>query len=337
MSATIGIGKLKFSVFGKGYDDDRGNSGTGIKEGAILNYRASMAEIDATGRYIWLAGDFVPNGMQKIDTYTWTAVSTGNVPLLKYINHPKNVANNLGLVVDMYGGSRTGYLIDLTTNEILNSGEMDYLSYASEDCILIDDTIYLATITQGRGGNIIKTLNIDDFSMTATDTIGRAFVGFTDNTHIYCYYPKEWFYQDNNETMITTSGSWIWDIQRGYFDNICPRGFTRNGKFYLPSHIGDKWVLGEYPQTPAPDLDTPTPSRYFGDFGGYPESMNNGLQIKHSTLRDIGLMCTTSLGAFITDFDDVYKISDTNSMNALAVNDEMAVVSHDNVTEVIMF
>lgn len=340
MSANIPIGKLKFTVFGKGYDDDRGNSGAGTKESAVLNYRALSAEIDATGRYIWVVGDYVPNGMQKIDTYTWTAVSTGDIPHYKNINHPKNVANNIGIVQNNESDSHTIYLFDLTTNEMINSGEMSYYAYVShEDCILVDDTIYLATLTQGRAGNIVRTLNIDDLSMTTTGTIGRSFVGFTDNTHIFGYYPKEWFYQDSNISLLTTSGGWVWDVQQSSFPNIATGGLTRNGKIYLPSLINNKWVLGEYPQTPSPDVNTPSPSRYFGDFGGYPNTLNytEGLTIRYNTTRDIALICTTDVGAFITDFQDLYKISDLGGMRALAVNDEMAVVSHDNVTEVIMF
>ena len=340
MSATIDVGKLKFTIFGKGYDDDRGNSGTGVKEGAVLNYAASMAEIDATGRYIWLVGDFVTNEMQKVDTYTWTAVSTGDVPHYKYINHPKNVANNYGLVIDQYGGSNMGCLFDLTTNEIFNSGEINpNYQVGDEDCILVDDKIKLATLAQGRTTNRIRTLDIDTFDMSVTAEFGRALVGFTDNTHVFGYYPKEWFYQDSNISMLTTSGGWVWDIQQSSFDNIVVNGFTRDGKIYLPSHINGKWVLGEYPQTPAPDVNTPSPTRYFGDFGGYPNALYSGIQIVYNTDRSIALMCTSNIGAFITDFQDIYKISNTNELMALAVNDEMAVVASNSArtTEVIMF
>lgn len=341
MSAIIEVGKLKFSVFGKGYNDDRGNSGSGIKEGEVLNYVSRYAEIDATGRYLWLSGDF---GIKKIDTFTWTEVSTGDVPnWMHYLNHPKNISNNYGFVCDSSSSQETvGYIFDLTTNEIISSGEMTYrpASGALEDCILVDDTLVFATLVQGRASNYIKTLAIDDFAMTQSSGVGRSFVGFTDDTHIFCYYPKEWFYQDNNISLVTTSGSWVWDIQRNYFNYIAQQGFTRNGKIYLPSNVNGTWVLGEYPQTPAPDVDTPSPSKLCGRFDGFPNAVfEGGLNIKYSTTRDIGLICTSDVGIYVTDFDDVYKISNANAYKALAVNDEMAIVCNGGArkTEVLMF
>lgn len=343
MSATIGVGKLKFTVFGKGYDDTRGNSGSGVKEGEVLNYASRYAEIDATGRYLWLGGDW---GVKKIDTFTWTEVSTGDLPSwMHYLNHPKNVQNNYGFLCDQsgYGSDTTGYVFDLTTNEIISSGEMEYRPSAGawEDCILVNgEELRFATLTQGRATNYVKTLAIDDFAMTQTDGIGRSIVGFTDNSHVYGYYPKEWFYQDNNISLITTSGSWVWDVQKSYFNNVVVGGLTRNGKIYVASAIDGKWVLGEYPQTPAPDFDTPTPSRYFGVFNGYPNAVYNGVvNVKYSTLRNIALIGTSDTGIYITDFDDVYKISDTNMVFPLAINDDMAVVYNGSTrkTEVIMF
>lgn len=341
MSANIAIGKLKFTVFGKGYDDERGNSGSGVKEGEVLNYGSRYAEIDATGRYIWVAGDF---GIRKIDTFTWEEVSMGDIPnWMHYINHPKNVSNNYGFVSEIsgYGADMTGYIFDLTTNEIISSGDLTYRSGGGQDdCILVDDVLIFASLTQGRASNYVTTLAIDDFTMTRTEGIGRSFVGFTDNSHIYGYYPKEWFYQDSNISLITTSGVWVWDVQRSNFNNVAVGGLTRNGKIYVPSSIDGNWVLGEYPQTPAPDFDTPTPSRYFGVFNGYPNTVYNGvINVKYSTLRDIALICTSDTGIYMTDFEDVYRISDTNTTSALAINDEMAVIYNGSTrkTEVIMF
>lgn len=340
MSATIEIGKLKFSVFGKGYENTRNNSGSGAREGEVLNYGSRYAEIDATGRYLWLCGDF---GIRKIDTFTWEEVSMGDIPnWWGYLNHPKNVSNNLGIICENYQQSYAGKIFDLTTNEIISEGTFAYPPSAGalEDCILVDDTILFATLTQGRATNYVKTLAIDDFTMTRTGEIGRSIVGFTDNSHVYGYYPKEWFYQDNNISLITTSGSWVWDVQRSYFNNVAVGGITRNGKIYVASAIGGKWVLGEYPQTPAPDFDTPTPSRYFGEFSGYPNAVYSAaINVKYSTLRDMALICTSDTGIYITDFEDVYKISDANAKMALAINDEMAVIYNVSTrkTEVIMF
>lgn len=338
MSASIGVGKLKFTVFGTGYDDERGDSGTGLRDGGTLSFQSTYAVIDETGAYCWIV-KYGTTELVKYDMLTWEEVDKGDLPdTCAYLNHPKNVPNNYGIVYKAEDGI---YIFDLTTNEIISQGTIAFVPSGNEDCILVDDEIRFATLAQGRARNWIRTLSIDDLSSTEVDLTDTAFVGFTDDSHVYCFYPKEWFYQSHKLYLIDRAGNTVWTITQSTFDNIYMAGLTRDGKIYLPCLIDGVWVMGEFPQTPAPDVNTPAPVRTFGEFETGPSMIiQQSLCVTYSSDRRMAAFSTDGGGLYITDFEDVYLI-DENGTDCvpLAINDDTFIYNNSATasTEVVTF
>lgn len=339
MSASIGVGKLKFTVFGLGYDDERGDSGTGLRDGGTILRQSAYAAIDETGAYCWLV-EYQTGVLRKIDMLTLEEVDKGELPdHCAYLNYPKNVPNNLGIAYDT--GDDILYIFDLTTNEIISQGSVEYEPTGKEDCILVDDELRFFTLTQGRARNYIKTLSIDDLSMTSVDVNDTSAIGFTDNSHLYCFYPKEWFYQKHTLYLIDRAGNPTWSITDSTFDNIQMSGLTRDGKIYLPCLINGTWVMGEFPQTPAPDVLTPAPIRTFGEFESAPGMIiQQSLYVTYSADRNMAAFSTNGGKLYITDFEDVYEIADNGTdCMPLAISDDTLIYSDaaSGTTEVVTF
>lgn len=328
MSANIPIGKLKFSVFGRGYDDVRGNSGTGASAPDTLNFYPAQAAFDSTGQYCWI---LISNGgLHKFSTTTWQMVDQGEVPTNALgFYHPSNVDNNIGF--SYYGG--VAYVFNLTTNEIISTGEISGFAYNGSlmDCILIDDDkLRLASNGQTRATNGIFTIDLNDFSWSVTTHYNSGFSGFIDNDSVYAYYEPEWFYQTGRIFSANASGGEDWSrgaSQAGgsAFDKITLQGATAKGYVYIPSYVNGKWTLGKYSGLSGFDYETPSPIKTFGEFPSKPtmySTTNRGTWYATYTNGRTKACFGSTYGLYVTDFNDMWLIAEGN-YQPLAICDGM--------------
>lgn len=280
MSAFIDVNKLNFTVFGRGYDDDRGNSGEGYLEPDSTGIDVVLAEFDETGQFCWINdGGWHGNVVHKYETENWTSVEQGSVPYLEFITHPHNVENNIGYV----GYGNTVCLFDMTTNEIIKTGSVSNLWHGGRitDCTLDEDNnlLHYVRLYRNRENTTnIYTLDIDNLSgSNIGDIYDRSNNGFIDIDSAFVKYPPEWFNQWWWASALNVNGSTEWGItatddSTHAFTNVGYNcwGLCGRGKIYLPSYIGDEWVMGEYSGASTPDLITPTPIKTYGHFDSKP-------------------------------------------------------------------
>ena len=308
MSALIDVNKLKFTVFGRGYDDERGNSGSGAKEPDSLGMDSQMACFSDDGRYCW---QVIYNGqyqLYKYDTTTWQTVDQGTIPHVDNVYHPRNVVdNNLGICCTGYGG--TVYVFDLTSNEVLTTLTLPrYVGFGGIIACAYDednDKIYLATMNKQRASKYIYTLDLANNSVSYFAYANIMLNGFINESMMYCKRIAEWFSQWDYAFALTPSSSEVWglsptDEQTHSFPKISyvTWGLVGNGKLYLPSLIGDHWVMGVYDGTTTPDLITPTPIDTYGRFSSRPDI---GVNIAYTNGTTKGCF-NCGDGTFVIDF-----------------------------------
>ena len=327
MSANLIAHKIDFSVFGRGYDDARGNSGNGSKK-AVTNLGwlwTTCAVFDETGQYCWVRTDASGNqALRKYRTDTWDSVDAGNISTgYSYIIHPCNVANNLGYAWN----DSSSVLFDLTTNEIIVSSE-NHIPYASGrfECVLVDGKIRVTTMGQSRATNHIYIIDTEDLSITDVTYTGGC-CGYVNDSGIYCYYEPMWFSDHGwRSKKNAVSGADVWFVSSqgsgsGAFANSAWQGLTGHGNIYLPSYIGGKWVMGAYNASSTPDFETPTPSRTFGEFSTHP-GFRGQYYSAYTDGKELAAW-TTDIGLFVTDFENLDLIDSRSSIQVLAMTEDM--------------
>lgn len=332
MSANIPVGKLKFSVFGRGYDDIRGNSGYGNKESDVHNIVAEYCAIDITGRYVWIVGGMYIN---KFDTETWASVPH-SIPRSP-IYHPCNVENNYGVVMP----SNTRVIVfDLTSGEIIKdiTTENPFTSSTgNQDCILVDDVIYLTNIANQQSAINVTKISLTDDTVTSMVMSGLYNCGFADDDLIYGYWAKVWFSQVSRAYAWDLNLTEQWQIVEpstsvSFASNL--HGLCGNGYLYLPTPDNGTWGLGEYDAHSAPDLVTPAPIRVFGEFESRPQFQPYYCYNQGKTKAAF----QTSIGTYYTDFSSIERLDDdeTPNLRPLAMNDEFIISSFDAGRKIIV-
>lgn len=333
MSALIDVEKLKFSVFGHGFEDERNDSGEGVEEDSDrYAMGASSAVFDSTGQYAWIGcyGNGHSAGLLKYDMDDDFNELVHSVPTSStacVVLHASNVANNYGLVIQ-----GTDYIVfDLTNDTVVASGSDANLSShimwngTPYDCYL-DGTKFLISqylYTQSTGHEVV-TIDYSANTVTYTTTTGakRAGGGFINQNYMYLHYSPEWFYQNKYIEAVNMSGSQLWGYQAPQtgddgFANVHMGGFGKNGKLYCPTKIYGSWRLGEYNGLSVPNFNAPKPKAIIG-------KAENKFSIKmfaftHEKTRVA--FTTPELGIFVTDFKDLEKISD-DTFSVLAISDK---------------
>jgi len=327
------IENLKFTIFGHGHDVTRNDSGNGA-ESRELNLKVYSAVIDSSGDYAWLRTD---NGLKKYDTHTWEEVEQTTVPSnCYYVYHPSNVANNYGVATSADG--TTAYVFDMTDDTLIATISGSFYPYndqlADEDCILVDDKIYI--INRCYGGNTNDKLWVLDITNQTFDnsfTIGGVGCnGFINDSLIFAIYTREWFYQTSTAFALTLNGGTLWSntgIDNN--SNMSPWGWTGNGKLYLPVLINGKWHYGEFNGTENPSFSPLSPTRYFGTFDSCPNvapyivGNARAIYTAYTDGRTKGCLLTTQ-GVVWTDFNSVSVIADT-TLAPIAMNDRIVICS----------
>lgn len=333
MSANIT--SMKFSVFGRGYEDERVDSGEGIEGEMDRHFLLNGgAVIDSTSTYLWIvkAGDVNNRLILKYDLATFTDVGQTIITAKESygIYHPTNVANNLGIVLGL--DSKSFYVFDLTDDTVYASGTFTG-SYPQGcyDSILVDDKIYIIDLKAGRTNTILFTIDLTNQTASGSIIItGRTSNCFVDDSHIYGNYPPEWFTQYKSLYLSDLAGNTAWSETAtagggGGFPNIETNGLGGNGKIYLPTKIYGAWRMGEYNADTAPDVVTPKPKRVFGKFKsqiGFDTSIGRrGIAYNDGRTR---MAFTTNLGVFVTDLEEVELLTD-ELITVYCMNDEWVI------------
>ena len=334
MSANIT--SMKFSVFGRGYDDTRVSSGEGVEE-EIDRYAMNISDacFDSTGQYLWLAchGSGHTAGLLKYDIETWTE-ETHTIPTAQNglrLFKATNVDNNLGFAVQ----NGDWWVFDLTDDTIVASGTSADLNTwivgGGFVDVVLDGTTYIMTLTRTTNGTIARlTFDYTDSSFNQINIAGNQCGGyFISKSLIYYLYPPAWFYQNKSIYACDTSGNVQWTdtaAQSGAsgYPNISMWGFGMNGKLYLPTLFYSSWRIGEYNGSHTPNVVTPKPVRVFG-------KMTGTFDIKRYARSndEKRFAITTGLGVFVSDLEDVILIHESQ-FNVLAVNDNYVICDESN-------
>ena len=305
MSAIIDIGKMKFSLFGRGYDDDRADSGNG--DVIVLDkipFLANFGAIDETGQYAWLANS---DGVKKYDLTDLSEVTQTILPVASTsLYHPCNVANNYGIA---FQGS-TCTVFDLTDDTIIKTGTVSYSPVTRCDVILDGSKVWFVTLGQGRATNYVYSLELTDLSMTQVSWGNTGVIGFVTNSQICGYMPPEWYYQKAYIYGLGRDGSTLWTVTSAgqgssAFPNIVSAGWGRNGRIYMPVNKYSSWRMGAFPFK-ATDYETPKPISIFGKFEQMPVTAS--ATINYSVVHSIGKNKTafgTGNGVYWTDYKDL--------------------------------
>lgn len=312
MSATIQVNKLKFSVFGRGYDEVRNDSGRGGDEDIVLNMRIRYATFNSSGEYLW-----VDNGgtLKKYRTSDWTEVSTSPVPTsTDFLFHPNNTDNDIGVTKS----SGNLYIFDLTTNEVITSGANSLSTNNDVDCVIDDDVIRIGT-RRGQNSNYIYNIDMNDLSVQ-TITFSRDLCGFVDSKSMWGVYAPPWFSDAGHVSLVNASNSsYDWDVTSqatgsDAFPNIGYSAFTSNGKVYVPSYINLKWHIGEYNGMVASDYETPLPNKKFAAFDSkiVLKNTQNGQCYPIYSNEKKSASVQTNMGLYMTDFKEMYLLDDAS-------------------------
>lgn len=334
MSANLVIHKVEFSVFGKGYDDDRGNSGTGVVDEEIT-LQAYSAAIDSTGTYAWIV---TGSGLKKYRMSDWTVVASDISGACRGVFHPCNTSNNYGLALIQNGSACDAYIFNLTDDTIYATISTP-ITHTSGDlidweCVLISGKIYLLNRHWGSNANSrLMTFDIEDETYDQSVVIGGVGCnGFINDSLIFAEYTREWFYQTSTAYAFNFSGSAVWSntgIDNN--SNLSPWGFTGNGYLYLPVKIDGTWHWGVFSGASNPTFQPVLPIRYFGTYSSAPSlapyiaGNNRNMYITYTDGKTKGC-ALTSLGVIYTDFTDAVIIAD-KTIAPLAMNDDVVLCS----------
>lgn len=332
MSANIGVNKLKFSVFGKGFDDTRNDSGDGYAE-TVDNYALGVhsGAIDNTGEFVWfgVSGGLLKRRVDDMSNVSQSVYTSWGDTM---VFHPLNVANNYGLVTTT---NDEFVIFDLTDDTIIQSGtqaNLSLLNYKSCDCILVGSKIYVVNYaTEQKWDIILGWFDVSDGSSYCDYFEGqKACGGFMDNSSIMIEYVPTWFSDYKQLFSYGFNGVRKWEIMATEgggdgFPNVVYTGFSGNGKLYLPTKIGGKWRMGEYSSSHAPSINgTPHPLRVFGQFDSKPSFLWKWNQRFGCTFSDErhDVAFLTNIGLFWSDMKDVIKLT-TDQEIPLAMNDKV--------------
>ena len=322
MSATIDINKSKFVIFGAGHDYTLADSGIGEKDPLILYFGAYTAIFDRTDRYCWISTSSynIQQGIHVLDMKNgWEEVEQDIIPtgITCLLLHPINVSNNIGIAI--LSNSEV-YVFDLTEGTIIKSGTIPgqlYVDVAmSSECYMFGDKIYFINATN-INYHQLYTLDLDDFSLTYSNN--NEVVGFIDDDSIYTFHGLTWYADYYHAYSYDYALSNIqWEVMGAVpgsasFDDVyMPSNFTANGYIYAFTKAGtDKWKLGKYNASSAPDFITPSPQKLFGEFDiAVPTIWRN---VIFSNTKRYAAFFILNLGLFYTDFENVYKLDEPSS------------------------
>ena len=351
MSVTINTGELKFSVFGKGFENTRNDSGEGgVTYEKRIGYGAGTACLDETSTYVWLTqnqGQAPLNYFAKVRISDLEQVEISNViqtDIGTQIYHPSNVANNYGIALQNFGDDCDVYVFDLTTDEIYYHFTASISSFQTfADCIMVGDVFYFAD----RGGSNARVFKLDPINETFSE-YGSAWFnngagcGFVDNDTLYAFNNPVWFSDYGRKYGYGLSGSTQWDVMApragsgGNFPNCLDRGMGGNGYVWLASYVDGAWRWGAYDGNNGGDFVTPSPIRTVGNFGNT-DPRYTDYHVYFTNGRTKCAYGSSALGLVLVDFSDDVKIVTDEYWIPLAVDDKYIVAIDQYVNNTYIF
>ena len=273
MSATLVTDKIEFSVFGKGYDDARGNSGDGMD--TLFMWKCDYAAFDKTSRYLWITtktGNTEDVRIHKIDTTTWEEVhhafenvdcSLQNTDgLLTYV---ENDNSNYGVLVTTSSGL---VIFDLTTDEVIYTIDGNLWTFEGyyPRATHVDNLIRIigATMSPNYYRAPWAVVDTDTSSYILNEQSGGYTISsFYNDTNIVLSNRQHGDRQYIWGGTIESSGGLhqTWGL-RDFITKATLDGFASNDYLFFPTQVGDIWQYGKY--TVPPDLVTPSPITTFG-------------------------------------------------------------------------
>jgi len=353
MSATINSGKLKFSVFGNGFESTRNDSGDGAEtyEKPLYNYAGGTACIDSTNSYIWLTQN---SGATPLAYLTKTRISDlelieiTNIPTDKntYLYHPSNVVNNYGIAIQNLDYNYEAYVFDLTTNEIyyhfaISSSAISLTS--SADCIMVNDDFYF--VDRGVGSPKIYKLDVSNetFSQIGSQQFSNGTIcGFVDNNTLYGFSNAVWFSDYARKYGFDLSGDIQWEVMNtdaGVDFARCPdRGMCGNGYVWLASYVNGAWHWGAYDGNNGGDFFTPSPIKMVGNFGNT-DPRYSDYHFYYTDGRNKCAYGSSALGMVLVDFNADVKIITHEYWKPLAISNRyiVAIDSTANNTRIFRY
>mgnify|MGYP002516066665 CR=1 FL=1 len=342
MSVTIDAKKLKFHVLGNGFDNVRNDSGKGTAvKIEVLNVDGQSAVIDDTETYLWLMSS--SGALKKYDLETLEEVTQTTVPSdpTYHIYHPTNVENNIGVVFKNESGIKKVYIFDLTTDAIINSGEVDYIPTSAIkgiDCILVDNVLKIVAEVQFRNSTTLYTLNINDLTMNKY-TVSHACCGFVDDNKLYGYMVPEWFYQSKFIYGYNADGSIAWQVEGANpkFPNLSDNisGFGNLGFIWIPCKVNDIWKLGKFVWSGSTDFQTPHPIKTIGKFDSMPNLANypNYYAVAHDYGRTRTVF-RTSIGLYLCDYNDLELLDNSSGYYPIGIRNRTIICTDYSKTYV---
>lgn len=321
MSATISENKLKFSVFGRGFEDERSDSGEGAKSDyRDIGHGCSSAIIDSTDTYFWFAqttGSFPFEYCAKRRLSDLQSMGQTIIPddRTTYLFHPSNVTNNYGVAIQ--DGGQNVYVFDMADDTVYHHITSAYTSFSQEtcDCIMVDDKIFLCQRTMSNVTNKIWCIDLTNETFSEYGSFGAGSAGFVDNDTIFGFYTPEWFYQNKVNYGFSLSGGTQWSVTAPVsgasgFPNCSPYGLTANGFLYLPVYMHSSYRFGMFKGNAGSDFQTPKPIRTFGKFEHNP-SVETSKPPYYTEERTRAVFSCTD-GLFVTDYKDITLIVNEN-------------------------
>lgn len=331
------IENLKFTIFGHGYDATRNDSGRGTASYEKDIY-AYSGIIDETETYLWLTnGGVSDGGLHKYRLSNFEEVEQTSIPSeTVYLLHPTNVQNNIGIA---FVSATQAYIFDLTDDTVIGTVTGDNLpstaGFDSWDCALIDNKIYFTRTRCSLHTSLdLCSIDLSDMSYSVSTIFSNISCnGFVNDSLLYAYYVREWFYQSDCAYGIGFDGSTQWSntgINRN--ENMGATALVGNGKLYMPVRIDDVWHYGEFDGTSNPTFSPVSPIRTFGSFENPPEISASGHSYRVDVAYNNGKTkaCVwTQLGLLLTDFHKVETMT-TDNVVPLALSDKYLIATnHD--------
>lgn len=349
MSGTIGKYKMRFSLFGRGYDDERSDSGTGeIPDVDYMNFPCDFAEFDQTGQYCWITS-FRDDKLYKFDTSAspWTEVSH-TIPANIYKQGTSY--NNTSWLVRIKG-TNTGIVenhaddelvfFDLTSDTILQTISLNGTAIATDldlgipQAVRAGNVVYIVAgeITDNATAKVIAVNTVGQ-TVTSSQILGAPFLGMYDNTNFISYDSPTWFSHYAKVYGVSVlDGSHVFELTASQSGS---EGFSKvgymsaipvNGFLWYPTKIYANWKLGRY-KIP-PNIEKPVPLELVGN-------MDSGILAKRAIVRDDGLYATFRIAdsVFVTDFKEVnplYTGASPDDLTPKAISDEWIVCNSSNL------
>lgn len=338
MSATISPNKLKFSIFGNGFDDTRKDSGYGnINYSKWIAGSVDTACIDQSETFYWLSCPYDAEHLIKgrIDNQEHETITTIPTNTLTKLFHPSNIANNYGVAVQNFGENADVYIFDLTTDQIYKHftagiGGLD----DTLDCIMVGDKIYLARV--GNPNLDILCIDTDNETVYYTSNVsvyGGSGVCFVDNNTFYGVQSAIWFTDYERRFGYGLDGSVQWEVQAPVqggdgFPRCKGGALGGNGYIYVPVKIDNNWKYGKFNGNTGGDFYTPDPISTFGDFGDTDPSYSN-MYISYNNGRTWVSFDNNDLGLMATNYDTVLTLA-SGKWGSLATSDHFVIAHSEN-------